>query len=231
MDPGDILRRTWMLYRAHWRHFVAIAAVVYVPLGAVSAALALGGWSGILAANILNLAAIFPVQGALVKAVEDVRDGRRELSVADTLRHAGGRLVVLAAAGILAALGILAGLALLIVPGLVLLTWWIVLSPVIVLESCGVADGFRRSRALVRGNGWPVFGVVVLTLLVLLAFSLALAVVLTPLGGVARGFLQAAIGQSVAAPFAAVAWTLTYFRLRDLERQRGLAEAPRPAAV
>lgn len=226
MDPGDILRRTWELYRAHWSHLVAIAAVIYVPLGAVSAALALGGWPGILAANILNLAAIFPVQGAVVTAVEDVRDGRRDLSVAATLRHAGRRLMVLAVAGLLAALGIIGGLALLVVPGLVLLTWWLVLAPVIMLEGCGVAHGFGRSRELVRGSAWPVFGVVVLTLLVLLAFSLALGIALTPLGDVARGFLQAAIGQTLAAPFAAVAWTLTYFRLRDLERRRAPLGAP-----
>ena len=229
MDPGDILRRTWELYRAHWIHLVAIAAVIYVPLGAVSAALALGGWPGILAANILNLAAIFPVQGAVVKAVEDVRDGRRDLSVAATLRHAGNRLMVLAVAGVLAALGIIGGLALLVVPGLVLLTWWLVLAPVIMLERCGVAHGFGRSRELVRGSAWPVFGVVVLTLLVLLAFSLALGIALTPLGNVARGFLQAAIGQTLAAPFAAVAWTLTYFRLRDLERRRAPLSAPSAA--
>ena len=192
----------------------------------MSAALALGGWPGILAANILNLAAIFPVQGAVVKAVEDVRDGRRDLSVAATLRHAGRRLMVLAVAGVLAALGVLGGLALLVVPGLVLLTWWLVLAPVIMLEGCGVAHGFGRSRELVRGSAWPAFGVVVLTLLVLLAFSLALGIALTPLGDVARGFLQAAIGQTLAAPFAAVAWTLTYFRLRDLERRRTPLGAP-----
>ena len=65
MDPGDILSRTWELYRAQWRHLIAIAAVIYVPLGAVSAGLAVIGWPGVLAGNILNLAAIFPVQGAL----------------------------------------------------------------------------------------------------------------------------------------------------------------------
>ena len=57
------------------------------------------GWPGIVAANVLNLSAIFLVQGALVRAVDDVRDGRRDLGVAETLRHAGGRLVVLAVAG------------------------------------------------------------------------------------------------------------------------------------
>src|SRR5262245_17724716 len=231
MDPGDILSRTWELYRAHWRHLIAIAAVIYVPLGAVSAALALIGWPGILAGNILNLAAIFLVQGALVKAVEDVRDGRRELGVGATLRQASGRLVALTVAGVLAAVGIIAGLTLLIVPGLILLTWWLVLSPVIMLESCGVAHGFGRSRALVRGHAWPVFGVVVLTMLILLAFSLALGLALTPLDGSARGFLQAAVGHTLAAPFAAVAWTLTYFRLRDIERFGAPSGVPPPATA
>ena len=41
---GDILRETWELYRANWRHLITIAAVVYVPLGGISALLALGGW-------------------------------------------------------------------------------------------------------------------------------------------------------------------------------------------
>lgn len=229
MDPGDVIRETWELYRAHWRHLVTIAAVVYVPLGGVSALLALGGWPGVLAANILNLAAIFLVQGALVKAVEDVRDGRPDMSVPETFGHAGGRLVTLAVAGILAVLGILIGLALLLVPGLVLLTWWLVLSPVIMIECRGVSDAFGRSRALVRGSAWPVFGVVVLTFLVLLAFTLALGIALVPLAGELRGFLQSAVGNTLAAPFAAVAWTLTYFRLREIEAARD-ASAVRPPA-
>src|SRR3954447_12622154 len=55
MDPGDIMSRTWALYRAHWQHLIAIAAVIYVPIGAVSALLAVAGWPGIVAANILGL--------------------------------------------------------------------------------------------------------------------------------------------------------------------------------
>jgi hypothetical protein len=217
MDPGDIIRRTWALYRGHAGHLIGIAAVVFIPLGAVIGALGLLDWPGLVAASVLNFAATFLVQGALVKAVEDVRDGRVDLGVAETFGHAGARLLPLAAAGLLATIGIVVGLALLIIPGLVLLTWWLVLSPVIMLEGRSVLDAFGRSRALVRGWAWPVFGVVVLTLLVLLAMSLVLEIVLSPLDGVLRGFLLAAIGSSITAPFAAVAWTLTYFRLRDLE--------------
>ncbi|WP_217921394.1 hypothetical protein [Miltoncostaea oceani] len=220
MDPGDILRRTWDLYRSHLRHLVTIAAVVYVPMGVIAALLVMTGWPGVVAANVLNTAALFLVQGAVVTTVADVRDGRRDLGVAETLATAGRRLVPVALAGVLATLGILLGLLLLIVPGLILLTWWLVISPVILLESSDVGASFGRSRALVHGHAWPVFGVVVLTLLVLLALGLAVGIVLSPLDEALRGFLVTAIGNSLAAPFAGVAWTLTYFRLRDLEAGR-----------
>ncbi|MGD9694235.1 MAG: hypothetical protein AB7V42_01065 [Thermoleophilia bacterium] len=225
MEPADILRRSWLLYRGHWRRLLPIAALVYLPVGAVSALLTLAGWPGIAIANLLNLAAIFLVQGALVAAVERVDERGEEPVVAESLGRAGGRIVTLATAGLLAAAGIVAGLALLIVPGLVLLTWWLVLVPVIMLERERVTAAFTRSRALVIGHGWPVFGVALATTLILLAFGLVLAGILQPLSGAVSSLAQSAVGNTLAAPFAAVAWTLTYFRLRDIEA----AERPEPA--
>ena len=221
MEPGEIMGRTWQLYRAHWRRLIAIAAIVFVPLGGIAAALALAGWPGVVAANVLSLAATFLVQGALVKAVEDLRDGRADLGIAETFGHAGAQLVPLAAAGLLAAIGIFIGLLLLIVPGLVLWTWWLVVPAVIVLEHRPVLESFRRSRELVRGTAWPVFGVVVLTVLILVALGLAIAILLAPVDSdLWRGFLGQAVADSLAAPFVAVAWTLTYFRLREIEERR-----------
>ena len=103
MEPGDIMRRTWELYRAHPRHLIGIAAVVFVPLGVIGGLLAGLGWPGVVVANLLGLAAIFFVQGALVKAVEDVAGrARRPRHRRDRSGHAGGRLMALAAAGVLA---------------------------------------------------------------------------------------------------------------------------------
>ena len=213
MEPGDVLRRSWEVYRAHWRHLVSIAAVVLVPLGAVTALLALAGWPGVVGANVLNLSALFLVNGALVRAVDDVRLGRPDMSVAETFRQTGPRLLVLAVAGVLAAVAIFVGLLLLVVPGLVLLTWWFVLSPVVVLEGQGVLPAFGRSRALVRGHGWPVFGVAIVTLLVELVVSLTLGAAVLPLGSAVSSFVQTAVGNTLVIPFVAVAATLTYFQL------------------
>ena len=43
-----------------------------------------------------------------------------------------------------------------------------------------------------------------------------LGIALLPLGDPLQPFLVAAVGNSLAAPFAAVAWTLTYFQLREI---------------
>ncbi|HTI34097.1 MAG TPA: hypothetical protein VL422_10510 [Miltoncostaea sp.] len=218
MEPGDIMGRTWALYRAHPGYLIGIAAVVFVPLGVIGGALANLGWPGVLVANLLGLAAIFLVQGALVKAVEDVRDGRVDLGIAGSFGHAGGRLVALAGAGILAIIGICIGLALVIIPGLVLLTWWLVVSPVIMIEHRSVLESFGRSRQLVHGSGWPVFGVAVLTLLIIMLVGFVAALVLSPIDSDSwKTLIGQAVTNSLAAPFAAVAWTLTYFRLRELE--------------
>ena len=55
---------------------------------------------------------------------------------------------------------------LLIIPGLILLTIWAVFAPAIVIERIRVIDAFGRSRELVRGNGWPVFGVIIVAFLI-----------------------------------------------------------------
>jgi hypothetical protein len=126
--------------------------------------------------------------------------------------------MALAGAGILALLGICVGLALLIVPGLVLLTWWLVVSPVIMIEHRRIIESFGRSRELVQGSGWPVFGVAVLTLLIILLLGFVLALVLSPIDSDSwKTLIGQAVTNSLAAPFAGVAWTLTYFRLREME--------------
>ena len=64
---------------------------------------------------------MFLLQAALVKAVQDVRDGRVDLNFSQTVQAALPYLLPVAAAGILAAIGITIGFFLIIVPGLILL--------------------------------------------------------------------------------------------------------------
>lgn len=228
VSPTDgVLGEAWAMYKAHWRHLLAISFAVYATIAVLGALLVLVlTWLGALIAALISLVGLFLVQGALVKAVEDVRDGRADLSVSETLRQVRPRLASIVVAGVLAGIGIFLGLLLLIVPGLVLLTWWFLVIPVIVLERTSAGEAFGRSRELVRGYGWKVFGVIVLTILLLLAFGIVLGLVLSPLADWLQNFVSNIVSGTLTAPFIALVWSLLYFRLREV---KAAAAEPAPA--
>jgi hypothetical protein len=224
MQPGAILREAWELYKAHWRTFLPLALVVYIVLGLVSLLLALiFGWFGVLLGALVGIVGVFWLQGALVEAVADVRDGRRDLTMGETFQRVRPKLGTLIVAGILAGIAIAIGLALLIVPGLFLLVIWSVIVPVIVLERKGVMESFGRSRELVRGNGWNVFGVIILCLLIWIAVSIVVALLVSFFSDEIRGFLQSLVTNTLVVPFIALALTLMYYALVSRARP---AEAP-----
>ncbi len=226
MNPtSGVIGEAWETFKAHWRHLVPIALVVYVAVALISLVLVLLlTWFGAILSFIISLIALFWVQGALVRAVEDIRDGRADMSLGETYQRVRPQLPAIIVGGLLAGLGIALGLVLLIVPGLILLTWWIVLIPVIVLEERSAGEAFGRSRELVRGHAWSVFGVIVLTILVVIAFNIVLSLLLLPVSDWLRSFLSNIIIGTVVTPFVVVTWTTLYYRLRAAKEPP--AEAP-----
>ena len=107
-----------------------------------------------------------------------------------------------------------------------LLTWWILIIPVIVLEKRRAGEAFSRSRELVRGHGWSVFGVIVLTILLFIAFRIVLGLVLLPFADWLQSFLTEIVAGTIATPFVAVAWTLLYYRLRAAKDAPAAAPPP-----
>jgi hypothetical protein len=150
LQAGVVIGKAWESYKAHWRHLLPIAFVVYVLISLLSVLLGTLGWLGNVLAFFVGLAGIFWLQGALVLAIDDVRDGRADLSITETLDRVTPHLTTLALAGVLAGIAITFGLLLLIVPGLFLLTIWLLIIPAIMLENCGVSASFSRSQELVR---------------------------------------------------------------------------------
>ena len=211
---GDILNRSFDLYKAHWRHLMTVALVYYALASAITLALTVGfgAWGGVAGAFVLLIGA-FWLTGALIEAVSDIRDGRTDLTVSETFSRVWPRVFPLLGASVLAGIGIGIGLFLLIVPGLVLLTWWSLIPAAVVLEKRGVFESFGRSRALVRGSGWSVFGVIVITFLLTSVVSGVIGAIFSPLPTWASSYLGNALGGTVTAPFQALAITLMYFRL------------------
>jgi hypothetical protein len=215
---GDILNAAFDLYKQHWKHLIGIALAFYLVASSITLILTifLGQWGALVGAIIL-LIGIFWLTGALVEAVADIRDGRSDLSVRDTFAKVWPRVWPLLGASILAGLGIALGLLLLIVPGLILLTWWALIPPSIVLENRGVFESFGRSRELVRGHGWNVFGVLIITYLLSAVISGVIRAIFTSLPDYVGSYIGDVVGGSIVAPFSALAITLMYFRLSGNE--------------
>ena len=232
MSPtSGVIGEAWGIYKTHWRHLLTISFVTYLVVSLLTAVLAaILTWFGALLGFFISLVAVFWLQAALVKAVEDVRDGRADLSLQKTFDAAKPHLGSVLVAGILAGLGIAIGLVLLIVPGLFLMTIWAVIVPVIVLEGKSAGESFGRSRELVRGHGWGVFGVIVLTILLLIGFEIVLSLILSPLADWLKGFVSTVVSGTITAAFIAVVLTLLYFRLKAAKEpaQEHVALTPPP---
>jgi hypothetical protein len=233
MSPlSGVLADTWALYRRYAAHFLLIAFVIYLVAAVLVALLSLVGLFGFFLGEIIELTAVFLLQAALVKAVQDIRDGRVDLSLSQTVQAAVPYLLPVAAAGILAAIGITVGLFLIIVPGLILLTFWCLIVPFIVIGESGPIDAFSKSWRTVRGYAWNVFGTLVLVFLLYLAFIIVLALVLVFLPTFLRSFLSSVVVGTLVAPFLALVITLIYYRLTAAHASQPYATAgPAPATA
>src|SRR5215210_5162527 len=167
LDTARVFERIFEIYRDQFTLLIPAALVVFVPVAVVSGLIYAGDVSIIGALIVAAIATIatYWFQGMVVEAARDILDGRRDHTVGSLVRSAAPVLGPLILAGILAGIGVGIGLLLLIVPGLFLLTIWAVLAPVIVIERKGAMSSFGRSRELVRGHGWQVFGVIVVLFL------------------------------------------------------------------
>jgi hypothetical protein len=217
VQVGDPILEGWAIYRRFWEHLVLIALFTYVVVSVISLVLALaGGFLGELGGIVVSIAGVFLLQGALVEAVADVRDGRADLTLFATLGRVWPLIGKIVAASLLAGLVIAIGFLLIIFPGLYLVTIFSVVVPVIVLERTGVFEAFSRSRALVRGYGWTVFGVILVTFVLNLIASLVLTSLLHGLSNVAAQYISSVVVNTLLAPFVAATWTSMYFRLKEL---------------
>jgi hypothetical protein len=214
MSPlTGVLTEAWALYRRFAGHFLLISFVIYVITAILVALLSLLGVVGAILGVIISLAATYVLQASLIKAVQDVRDGQVDLDLTQTVQAALPFLLPVIGASILAAIGIAIGLFLLVVPGLVLLTFWCLIVPFIVLGGSGVFESFGNSWRTVRGYALRVFGTYVLVFLILIAFSVILALILQVLPQSWRSFVDNIVAGTLIAPFLALVATLIYYRL------------------
>lgn len=214
LDVGAVIRRVFDIYVDQASVLMPAAAVVFVVTGILRQLLVAAGPGPALLAEILSFVAGTLFTGMVVELVADVQDGRRDATPGQLLRAVGPVFGQLILVGILYGVGIVVGFILVIIPGLILLTIWAVAAPVVVLEHPGAVAALRRSRELVRGNGWQVFGVI----LVLDVLVLAIAYVVEAAAasaGTSPGIVAEVVVGVLSAPLSALAAAVLYFELRS----------------
>ncbi len=182
LSLGELLDRTFFLYRRHFLLFAGIAALPYaffffinlatslVPIfarsavtggvratGLATAAIG-GGVFALLAAIVGGIAFLFSV-GATVYAVSEIYTGR-ETSIRASLNRVRGKAGTIF--GVLFFTGLLffAGLIVLIIPGIYLMCRVCVATPAALLEDIDATASIRRSFELTRdfaGRGFMIY--------------------------------------------------------------------------
>jgi hypothetical protein len=242
MSVGQILDRTFLLYRNHFVRFLAVVAVVQVPLALVSILITTGIHStliadggadlsaGALVAGLIGLAVTFLLlivaqqlaNGALIKAVSESYLGG-DASVGECYAAVLPRVLTLLVASFAVGILVLLGLILCIVPGVILMLLFAVVTPVIVVEDVGISSSLSRSKALVSGNMGKVFAVVFVAALIVWIVNLlfqrvgifvAVRAISSPAAAGLVAGLIAMVGQILAVPISATAIVLLYYDLR-----------------
>lgn len=185
LSLGELLDRTFHLYRSNFGLFVGIAAVAYLPLfvvrivyGLLSVSV-LKGHVGATAAMIVTalasvlcyLLSVAAAQAATVTAVSSVYLGQ-SLTLREAYSRVKGKVIRVMLAMIGMGIGVGLGFLLLIVPGIVLVLMWALTIPVVVLEEADLFDALRRSRELTAGHRGRVFLIIFLFVLLTYLFTM-----------------------------------------------------------
>jgi hypothetical protein len=221
--PGAIISRAFQIYRDQAGTVLGAALIVFAIQFLLALLLPKLPYIAGLAAFILS---VF-YGGMVVNLVRDVQDGRRDHGTGELFRAVTPVLLPLLGLAIVAGIGIAIGFVLIIVPGLILLTIWSVAAPVMVIEQPGVFAALGRSRDLVRGYGWPVFGTIILAALIDLAVNIVAAIVASGLSDAGTAVVNW-IAATLTAPVFALTSAALYFALLAVKEQAVPSE---PAAA
>jgi hypothetical protein len=230
LDTADSFERIFGLYAHQFAVLIPTAIVIFVPLATIAG---IASRTNSVALSLIDLVLSLIGQalytGAVVEAVNDMRNGSRDFTLGDLLRSAAPFVLTLVFAGFLFGMIVGVGLLLFIVPGLVFLTWFCLIAPIVVVERQGVFAAMTRSRALVVGNGWRVFGVMLVTFLIVAVVGGVFGRIAHAVSGSGFAYFAAqAVGNVLTAPILALAVAVLYFQLRDIRQGTSGLSAPAP---
>jgi len=227
-EVGELIEDAWRLFTANLGLFLPIAIVIIVPVDLLVLGVGYGQlWDGYdssppadeqVMAIVLTFLVFQPlVTAAHIAAVMALGRGERPTpwwSVARGLERWAAVLCVILLSAVVVGIGFIC----LIVPGIYLGVALYFGTQAVVAESRSPVDALRRSRDLVRGQWWRVFGIGIV-FSVMIGVLTALITAGIDIGADAAdsqalALLGAMIGDVLTIAFTALAATLVFFDLR-----------------
>jgi hypothetical protein len=216
---GEVFADAWRIYKLLIRRSIVVAGLIFtvVSLGDALAARSNTQLTRLVAIG-LGLVGGLLVQGALVEVVRDLHEGREARSIGAVYTSTRGRLGTLLGASLLYGIGVVIGLVLLIVPGLIVAARWSLIVPLVMIERLGWREAFARSSALVIGQTGRVLVINLLSNVLSVVASLALATLFVWFPPFLANWIGGAIAGALVVPFGAYVLTVLYYRLTEPER-------------
>ncbi len=193
LSVGEILDRTFTLYRRHFVLFIGIMAVPQLLVLVVNLAQTLllrgpGAHTPVLLAQhaietvlvsivvlIVTFIAVLFAQAATIYAVSEYYLGRLT-NISDALHRAWGEIGTVFTVGLLNGLAVMVGIICLVIPGFYILCRYIVAVPAALIERRNPMDALSRSWTLTSGNAGRAFLLIILYFAVSFAAGLLIGV-------------------------------------------------------
>jgi hypothetical protein len=236
LNTGELLDRTFSLYRSRFGLFIGIFALPHLavlafqcvglvfqsPTPQLPNLLLSTVWS--IGVGLLSLAMSAWSQAATVVAVSQVHLDR-PASIADSFSRVKGQIAGVVGLSILVGLGVGLACLALIVPGILLMLMWSLAVPAKVLENKDATDAMSRSSDLTKGDRGRIFVIWLLFIVLSIGVGLLLRWPVEVAAGVSSMFalqrsgpgwqaallVTAFISQCLCGPLATIAFSLVYY--------------------
>jgi hypothetical protein len=249
LNVGEILDRSFSLYRSQFGPMLGTALTLYLPLAVLWVILGVAGASGSDAALAgggmlaLLIGPMMLVGFVLALAALTYQASRAYMghpaTVGEAMRHGFARFFPLALAMILTGLAIMLGLFGLLIGALIVYVLLFAVVPAVVIERRGPLSALQRSAELAEGDWWRICAVVVVAALIATLPSTALEFVMASTGNARDPLFTGLVGalsalvNALTYPFSVAATVILYYdrrvRAEGLDVELMAATAPATA--
>jgi len=184
-DIDVLFRETWALYKSRFRTLISISLVP--TLVSFMGGLLIGGSGTSVAPSyaMIGLGVLLVALGVvlgILSYLATIYALRDTIKVFDAYRAALRRLFAYLWIVVLNGLMVLGGFIMGVIPGVIFSIWFIFAPFILVVEDKRGLDAILKSKELVRGEWWPVFGRIIILTVAILAITFLILLPIAFLG-------------------------------------------------